>query len=589
VTEPLTTLADSAGNVIEVWAEYDTMQYRYHGFVAKRSRATGELLWGPESVSPTLLSRPVAALLDARDDLIVTGWAQEGTAIDWSTVKFDGATGAVAWGPVRYDAGDTEMPAALALDSEGNAIVLGQISAPNVSTWALVKYDASSGGVRWGPVVFQTPVVDQSFWESFGRLVSTDAAGNVFVAAQVRTQSGQYQWGTLKYDGATGGLLWGPVYFDSQYSGGYPTALAVDSNGDAVVTGLAPGESSNWATFKYSGRNGSVLWGPIAKNGDYGEPARIRVDRANDVIVTGRDFHGQDDQRWATVKYAGATGQLRWGPVVTEPSLFTEGQVLLSLDASGNPIVVSPSHNGIDTDWTVVKYSGDSGGTVWGPMRYDAGDNEIPAALSAAGADFVVTGSQHSTTLTVRYTEGLAVETLPRDVDHGSCGDGYAFALEARNGTPPYAWSVAGGALPPGLSIDSSGQIAGEPLAEGSFSVTVRVTDAAGASADRLLTIDVSEGGERPRIAVTPAAICPSGYSLALDRTFSSYSWLPDGQTSPTIPVCPEEPSLYGVTATDTRGCAHRASVELAPAPTPNRQPIVPPSRRRPPVAPHSR
>jgi hypothetical protein len=274
---------------------------------------------------------------------------------------------------------------------------------------------------------------------------------------------------------------------------------------------------------------------------------------------------------------------------VTVPSLFTEGQVLLSLDPSGNPIVVSPSHNGIDTDWTVVKYSGDSGGTVWGPMRYDAGDNEIPTALSVAGADFVVTGSQRSTTITVRYTEGLAVETLPRDVDHASCGDRFAFALEGRNGTPPYAWSVAGGALPPGLSLDSSGQIAGEPLAEDLFSVTVRVTDAAGASADRPLTIDVSEGGERPQIAVTPASICFGGYSLALDRSYASYSWLPEGQSSAAIAVCPEEPSLYGVVATDERGCTHRASVELAPPPTPNRQPIVFPSRQRPAVRLRSR
>jgi hypothetical protein len=242
----------------------------------------------------------------------------------------------------------------------------------------------------------------------------------------------------------------------------------------------------------------------------------------------------------------------------------------------------------LDADWKIVKYSGASGSPLWGPLDYDAGQDETPAALALSGNDFIVTGSQESGALTVRYTEGLSVDTLARQVDPASCGDAYAFTLTAHNGTSPYSWSISNGALPPGVGMDSSGEIAGEPLAEGSFSFTARVTDAVGASAERAFEISVSEGGARPRILVTPAASCLSGYSLVLDRSYASYSWLPEGQTSASISVCPEEPSLYGVITTDKRGCAHRASIELAPPPTPNRQPIVFPSRQRSPVRSHS-
>jgi hypothetical protein len=590
VTNPLITLADSDGNVVEIWSENDPLQSRNRGFVAKRSRSTGALLWGPQPFSPARYSQPVAALLDARNDVVVTGWAStDGYANDWSTVKYDGSTGSIVWGPIRFDGGDYEIPTGLALDSQGDAVVLGQVNQLNLNTWALVKYDGSSGAVRWGPVVFDPPLVDSSYRESYPRRIATDGEGNVFVASQVRTRADQSGWGTSKYDGATGALLWGPVLFDPWYPGGFPNDLAVDFSGDVVVTGSGPSEHSSWATLKYSGRNGAVIWGPIVNNGDFGQPLRISIDRANDVFVTGQDFHGQERFQWATIKYAGATGEVRWGPVVGPPSLWVDGNVLVSLDPAGNPILVLPSDNGTDADWTAVKYSGATGNTVWGPVAYDAGDDEIPVALAISGADFIVTGKQRSSTVTVRYTEALAIETLPSDVDHASCGDGFRLAFSARNGAPPYTWSLAGGALPPGLSIDSSGRISGEPSAEGSFPITVRVTDLAGGSAERAFEIEVSEGGERPRISVTPASICPSGYSLALDRGYASYSWLPEGQTSAAIAVCPEEPSLYGVVATDTRGCTHRASVELAPQPTPNRQPIVRPSRQRPAVRPRSR
>ena len=69
----------------------------------------------------------------------------------------------------------------------------------------------------------------------------------------------------------------------------------------------------------------------------------------------------------------------------------------------------------------------------------------------------------------------------------------YAATLSAIGGTPPYAWSVAVGSLPPGLSLNAgTGAISGTPTASGSYPFTVRVTDAAAASASQALSIAVS-------------------------------------------------------------------------------------------------
>ena len=54
---------------------------------------------------------------------------------------------------------------------------------------------------------------------------------------------------------------------------------------------------------------------------------------------------------------------------------------------------------------------------------------------------------------------------------------GLLATLVANGGTLPYTWSLAGGTLPTGLTLSSSGVISGTPTAAGTFSFTVRVTD----------------------------------------------------------------------------------------------------------------
>jgi len=73
----------------------------------------------------------------------------------------------------------------------------------------------------------------------------------------------------------------------------------------------------------------------------------------------------------------------------------------------------------------------------------------------------------------------------------------YSKTLVARGGLPPYAWSIASGDLPPGLTLNSvSGIISGTPTTVGVFDFTARVTDSQspGDSADKALHIIVSVG-----------------------------------------------------------------------------------------------
>jgi len=99
--------------------------------------------------------------------------------------------------------------------------------------------------------------------------------------------------------------------------------------------------------------------------------------------------------------------------------------------------------------------------------------NPAPGGGASNAVDFTVTS----------VSSALSVNTtiLPNVF----LGVAYAGQAEATGGAPPYTWSVSAGALPPGLTLNTStGVISGVPVGgTGSASVTLQVTDSKSAIA----------------------------------------------------------------------------------------------------------
>ena len=70
-------------------------------------------------------------------------------------------------------------------------------------------------------------------------------------------------------------------------------------------------------------------------------------------------------------------------------------------------------------------------------------------------------------------------------------GEPYSQTLTALLGTPPYAFTLSSGSLPPGLSLSRTGRITGTPSEVGLFDFTVTVTDKAGYSGEAEISIRV--------------------------------------------------------------------------------------------------
>ncbi|MCX7605372.1 MAG: Ig domain-containing protein, partial [Bryobacteraceae bacterium] len=162
-----------------------------------------------------------------------------------------------------------------------------------------------------------------------------------------------------------------------------------------------------------------------------------------------------------------------------------------------------------------------------------------PAASGTFSFTLVVVDSRSaSASASFSLTVGAGVTITTASLANGSVGVAYSQTLAAAGGTPPYTWSLASGAMPPGLTINpSTGVISGTPSLAGTFAFLIRVTDAASGTFEKPFTITIS-----PALSITSESPLPGGgfgsfytFTFAAAGGVSPYRWavvsglLPDG------------------------------------------------------------
>ena len=129
----------------------------------------------------------------------------------------------------------------------------------------------------------------------------------------------------------------------------------------------------------------------------------------------------------------------------------------------------------------------------------------------------------------------------------------YASTLQAAGGQAPYTWSVSSGSLPSGLTLQSDGTLTGAAVAQGTYSISVQVSDGSGQTVQRSLTLIVAS----PAIVINAAALptgkfeAPYSFTLTASGGTAPYHWTlaPNGVVAPGLSLNANTGVLSGAPA----------------------------------------
>jgi hypothetical protein len=135
----------------------------------------------------------------------------------------------------------------------------------------------------------------------------------------------------------------------------------------------------------------------------------------------------------------------------------------------------------------------------------------------------------------LRVGSGLTLLSAA-ELPSSSVGSPYEHQLAAGGGAPPLRWSVSGGTLPPGLTLErSSGVVRGQSSAAGRFNFEVMVQDSARASAVQSFRLEVQSSLKIVTAATLPDANLSRVYSKPLELEGGNwpYRWTLAGGALP--------------------------------------------------------
>jgi len=225
-----------------------------------------------------------------------------------------------------------------------------------------------------------------------------------------------------------------------------------------------------------------------------------------------------------------AHGEVRAAPItitvtaasVAGPLTVSPAGGLTSSGTAGGPFTpASQSYTVTNTgsapmNWTAAKTQtwvtlSATGGTLaaGAATTVTASINAGANSLAASGTSYTDTVTFTNTTnntgdtarpvsLTVNATEAPTISTVL--LPAGAVDTAYSQTMAAAGGTPPYNWSVSSGTLPAGLSISTGGVLSGTPTTAASYSFTVRVEGANGASSAKDFSVTINEAAPPPTI-----------------------------------------------------------------------------------------
>ena len=330
--------------------------------------------------------------------------------------------------------------------------------------------------------------------------IALDGAGNLYIAdfsnhtIRKATPAGAMTTlaGSPQLSGTTNGTG-GAARFNN------PAGVALDGAGNLFVTDYA-----NHTIRKVTPAGVVTLFAGRAKmtgttNGAssaarFYYPEGIAVNSAGTVYVV--DSYNHTIRK---VTPAGTVSTLAGSPRTTGTADGAGGAARfnypsgIALDGAGNLFVADNSNHTIRklTPAGVVTTLGGSAG-ITGSGDGPGGEARFyePYGLAVDSAG-VLSLSDYANHRISKGTPWIPAITTSTTLSTGTVNQAYSQSLTATGGLAPYAWSLAAGSLPAGLTLNAAGRISGTPAAAGTTGFTVQVTGGNALSATSAFSLTV--------------------------------------------------------------------------------------------------
>jgi hypothetical protein len=291
----------------------------------------------------------------------------------------------------------------VAVDRHRNIYATGQSSNADYLT---VKFD-SAGGQKWA-ATYDGPGhgTDQAV------AIAVDTLGNAYVTGYCWIAAYDEAYATAKYDSA-GTQKWVTLYNDPAHGIDHATALALDSSGNTIVTGYYTLASDyDFMTIKYDSAGNQVWAVPYQGTPGDNVACAVAVGESNSVYVAGTSNGGTTNYDMVLVKYD-SSGARQWVCRYNGPDIPHEDHASgLALDGTGGAYVcgsTSDAPSGSD-DFALVRVSA-QGQVAW--MR----------RMLFGTASAVVADTSGNAYVTGPYYDGSNWYTLVQKYDTSGIGE----------------------------------------------------------------------------------------------------------------------------------------------------------------------